>query len=388
MAAVLDPIGSSAAPAPGSALSYALVAATACWASVALYLLGRLAVDTIRAGRHGGRSLASLEGGAAGALAAILDGSGVPRDRVVLCDRFVMPTVVGILRPVILIPEYLVRALAGEELRAIVLHEEAHRRRRDPLRAALLRLGFALFFFYPLLYPILRRLRSTAEYACDESVVQAGVSAEAYSRALAQTLSLGLESAAYAASAAAEGSLLRRRLNRLSTLNPGRYAMRFRHRIMIVAAALLVAAATLCPLPTKATSDQEKGTAKQEAKESTATVQIAADKEITAKIELVDFTHPKYPEEALKLGAESKVYLSLKIAGAEGGEMVVEAAVDSITVSLPEGASVDRDTMKRFQAQFEKNALEASKTWTFKVESTGGEADTIEVIIPVTYKLH
>ncbi len=389
VAAILDPIGSPAARAPGSMLSSALVAATACWASSALYLLGRLVVDTVRAGRHGGTPFAALDGSVSGGLRSILDGSGVPLDRVILCDRGVMPTVVGLIRPMILVPGRLVRELNDDELRAIVLHEDAHRRRRDPLRAALQRLGLALFFFYPPLYLVLRRLRSTAEYACDENVVQAGVPALTYARALARTLSLGLASPAYALAAASGTSLLRRRLERLPELNRRRYAMRFEHRALVAAAALVVAAATFYPLPMKATPDREKGAAQKTAKESSATVTVTGDKgTITAKVEIARMTQPRYPEEARKLGVSSEVHLRLKIAGAEGGGIVVAASVDSLTLTPPEGAAVDRDTMKKLQAQFEKNALEAAGTWTFNVDASVGKADTIEVIIPVTYKLH
>ena len=163
-----------------------------------------------------------------------------------------MPTVTGLVRPRIVIPEYLARELQEEEFIAILLHRGDAPAAPRPAPCGGHRLGQALFFFYPLIYPVLRRLQSTAEFACDESVVHSGVPAHDYSRALARTLELGLASPAFATAAVAGSSLLRRRLKRLSTLDPRRYAMRLRYRILIVVAALVVAAATFYPLPMRA----------------------------------------------------------------------------------------------------------------------------------------
>ena len=148
--------------------------------------------------------------------------------------------------------------------------------------------------------------------------------------------------------------------------------MRLQYRILIAAAVLLVAAATLYPLPMKATPEQKKDAAKEEVKE------------ITAKVEVVTKVAPKYPEEARKMGATSRVYLRIKII--DTGE-VITARVDSQTVKLPEGKLADKDMLKKLHALFEKSAIDAGKQWTFKVDSTGGKADTVDVTVPVEFKL-
>ena len=148
--------------------------------------------------------------------------------------------------------------------------------------------------------------------------------------------------------------------------------MRLQYRILIVAAVLLVAAATLYPLPMKATPEQKKDAATKEAKA------------VTVKLELATKVAPKYPEEARKMGATSRVYLRIKIT--DTGK-VIAAAVDSQTVKLPEGKVADKDMLKKLQALFEKNAIDAGKQWTFKVDSPGGEPDTIDVTVPVEFKL-
>jgi beta-lactamase regulating signal transducer with metallopeptidase domain len=377
--AVLYPLNDTAAPEAGSALSYVAVAATAVWAAFVFFFIARIVIDVARARRHGGRPLGSADSDVSSRLAGQLAAAEIPSDRVLLSAELIMPTVTGLIRPRIVIPEHVAAKLQEEELRAILLHEETHRLRRDPLRTAVQRLGQALFFFYPLIYPVLRRLRSTAEFACDEKVVYSGVPGLAYSRALVRTLEFGLALPAFATAAVAESSLLRRRLKRLSTLTPRRYAMRLQYRILIVAAVLLVAAATLYPLPMKATPEGKKPTPEQ--KKDAAKEEV---KEITAKVEVVTKVAPKYPEEARKMGATSRVYLRIKIV--DTGE-VITATVDSQTVKLAQGKVADKDMLKKLRALFEKSAIDAGKRWTFKVDSTGGKADTVDVTVPVEFKL-
>ncbi|MCX5754145.1 MAG: M56 family metallopeptidase [Candidatus Krumholzibacteria bacterium] len=381
--AVLFPMPEAGAPVVGSIVSYVVVAATTCWAAFALYFLARTVVDVVRARRHGGVPLASCGARGKERLERIIGEAEVPGESVLVSGRFVMPTVTGLFRPRIVMPEYLVNELPEVELRAILLHENTHRRRRDPLRAVAGRVGLSLFFFYPLIYPVLHRLRATAEFACDESVVHSGISADAYSRALARTLKLGLASPAFATAAAIAGSsLLRRRLDRLATLNPRRYAMRLQHRVLIVLAALLVAAATFYPVPMQAGPDQKKDTAKKETAR-----QEPARKQVTAKVEVEHMVAPAYPPELRKDGYTSNLILLVKI---DEKGLVMSAMADSIKIYTDQGepiGKIDPDAGKRVAAIFEKSAIDAAKQWTFKVLSTGGTADTVEVKIPIHFKL-
>jgi len=381
--AVLYPLNDSGAPPAGSTLSYTIVAATAVWAAFALYFVARIAIDAARARRHGGMPLGSFDTGVAKRLEDLLASAGIPSDRVLLTAGFVMPTVTGLVRPRIVIPEYLARELQEEELRAILLHEETHRRRRDPLRAAAHRLGQALFFFYPLIYPVLRRLQSTAEFACDESVVHSGVPAHEYSRALARTLELGLASPAFATAAVAGSSLLRRRLKRLSTPNPRRYAMRLRHRILIVIAALAVAAATLYPLPMEAGSAEKPGAGDTLSQgPDTAEVFYPFDEAPS----LIEFVRPSYPEEARKLGVEATVLLDVMV---DDKGTVTKATVIEVTdfggEALPQ---LDKAKLDELRGSLEKSACEAAMKWKFKAATFESKPVKVRVAVPVRFKLH
>ena len=81
------------------------------------------------------------------------------------------PGVVGLRRPVILLPEGIDSYLTADQLAAVLAHEVCHVRRRDNLTAAMHMLVEAVFWFHPLVWLIGARLVATREQACDEHVV-------------------------------------------------------------------------------------------------------------------------------------------------------------------------------------------------------------------------
>lgn len=227
----------------------ALGTSPASW--VLLWLAGAgciVLVWTVRGGSRRGRAVpATNVGGALQArLASQLRRAGVPADRVTLLEGREMPKVEGWLRPRILLPLELVRDLDPLELRALLIHEEAHRRRRDPLLSALGRLAVLCFYYYPLLWPLLRRLRTTTEMACDERVLAAGVPRETYTRALARAIGLCLATPTPSSAAAGRSaSLLRKRLQRIT--DPWRFRAMTRHRIALTLGCLAVLAGSFLP---------------------------------------------------------------------------------------------------------------------------------------------
>jgi beta-lactamase regulating signal transducer with metallopeptidase domain len=84
------------------------------------------------------------------------------------------PGVFGILKPVLLLPEGIPGRLTPAQLHAILAHELCHVRRRDNLTAAIHMLAESIFWFYPLVGWIGRRMVEERERACDEEVVRLG----------------------------------------------------------------------------------------------------------------------------------------------------------------------------------------------------------------------
>ena len=94
------------------------------------------------------------------------------------------PMVLGILRPLIVVPTDLVDRLPADELTLVLMHELAHVRRCDNLALLLQRLISAALFFHPAVWLCGRMLRRESEQACDDLVVCATGRPEAYARGL------------------------------------------------------------------------------------------------------------------------------------------------------------------------------------------------------------
>ncbi len=96
----------------------------------------------------------------------------------------VEPALVGIVRPVLLLPQDLTEHLTPAQLGAIVEHELAHWRRRDNLTAAAHMIVETVFWFHPLVWWIGARLVDERERACDEAVVRAGHDGHVYAEGI------------------------------------------------------------------------------------------------------------------------------------------------------------------------------------------------------------
>lgn len=84
------------------------------------------------------------------------------------------PFVWGLVRPAVVLPAELVERMPREELRAVLTHEFAHLRRRDPLWGWLVTVCELVYFFHPAFQLAKRRLVLEREMACDDCVLALG----------------------------------------------------------------------------------------------------------------------------------------------------------------------------------------------------------------------
>ena len=98
-------------------------------------------------------------------------------------EDVVIPAAVGLLRPAVLLPRDW-REWDAATRRAVLSHEFAHIRRRDPLTSALARFTRCLLWFHPLAWWTSRKVSQLAEMACDAAVVERMHDPAAYSRML------------------------------------------------------------------------------------------------------------------------------------------------------------------------------------------------------------
>jgi beta-lactamase regulating signal transducer with metallopeptidase domain len=144
------------------------------------------------------------------------------------------PGLVGLVRPVLLVPDTLPDHLSRAEIEALVAHEACHLRRRDNLTAAIHMLVQAVFWFHPLVWWIGGRLIEERERACDEAVVKAGHDRAAYARSLVECCRLYLQSPLPCV-AGASGSNLRQRVEMIMTSPPLAPLSRSRKTLLMAA---------------------------------------------------------------------------------------------------------------------------------------------------------
>ncbi len=114
--------------------------------------------------------------------------------RVGYCESVAVPTVVGIFRPVVLLP-LSIMGIDATVLTAVVCHELAHIRRHDMLINLLQRVVEALIFFHPVTWYVSRRMSAERELCCDDLVLSTGVGRLHYARALLDVADVSLTAA-------------------------------------------------------------------------------------------------------------------------------------------------------------------------------------------------
>lgn len=121
-----------------------------------------------------------------------------------------VPTVIGWLRPVILVPVSAFTGLSPHQLEALLAHELAHVRRYDYLVNILQAIAETLLFYHPAVWWVSKQIRMEREHACDDLAVEACGDALLYARALAELETLRVNDERSLALAASGGSLIRR----------------------------------------------------------------------------------------------------------------------------------------------------------------------------------
>jgi uncharacterized protein (TIGR03435 family) len=126
------------------------------------------------------------------------------------------PGIFGIWCPVLLLPEGITDHLTPAQLDAIVAHELCHARRGDNLGAAVHMAIEAVFWFYPLVWWLGRRIIEERERACDEQVLSSGRDPQVYAEGILKVCEFYLESP-LAFVAGVTSANLRRRIRAIMT---------------------------------------------------------------------------------------------------------------------------------------------------------------------------
>jgi beta-lactamase regulating signal transducer with metallopeptidase domain len=191
------------------------------WSAGVLFLSLRLvlgyrhAFQLRRRGKPAGDSITSV-------VQRLVRSMGVSRRVAVLISSLTeTPSMVGWLRPVILLPAATLMGLTPLQLEAILAHEIGHIKRYDYLVNMLQMVVETVLFYHPAVWWTSRRIRVERELCCDDLAVQFSGNALRYARALTTLEKLRLRSPAVAM-ASTDGPLLYR-IQRLAGVSSREY---------------------------------------------------------------------------------------------------------------------------------------------------------------------
>lgn len=225
----------TAEPAPAASIAPALgwLILAAIWSFGLVYVLAR-GIARYRATVRTARAAIEAPDHARALLAELAARVRVRAPRLAVGDAAIGPYVVGAFRPIIVVPPTLLedRTL----LRAALLHELAHVKRRDALGRVIQLAALAMFWWLPVTGIISRRLELARERACDAWALESGdVSRPAYARLLLQMAQLRTAAAPALAAPHALDARVTAVLGPIVTPRLGKF-----HKLALLAWAVLV----------------------------------------------------------------------------------------------------------------------------------------------------
>jgi hypothetical protein len=277
-------------------------------ATFALLAAGLVGADRLRR-----RSRPLADGELAGMARRLADTLGIVRPVALgVCDRLAAPILLGVVRPLVLLPA----AVAGwspEQIEMALLHELAHVRRLDNLVNLVQRVIESLLFFHPAVWWISGWVRLEREHCCDRLVVARTGRARPYAELLAE-LALYRDRPGRAAVAMAESPVVARIR---CILNMEDHLMPLSRPVIALAAVVLAAPAVLIASQAGAPGPEGGGTKQPKAAK-------APEQPDRARIE--EFLRRTRHGADMFQGVQDRAYTLTQIAGVQARSGDREAA--------------------------------------------------------------
>jgi beta-lactamase regulating signal transducer with metallopeptidase domain len=108
-----------------------------------------------------------------------------------ICRRIGEPILMGIFRPMILLPPAVLLKCRPDQLELILLHELGHVRRRDNIVLLLQRAAEVLFWFQPAVWMVSRWVTRDREFCCDQFVLKEAPDRRLYAETLISLARMG-----------------------------------------------------------------------------------------------------------------------------------------------------------------------------------------------------
>jgi beta-lactamase regulating signal transducer with metallopeptidase domain len=256
-----------------------LPAIVAIWLAGVVLLSTRLLLSWIQARRlvhHGTEPAAAEWQDTASRLAGAL---GLRRAVTLLQSSAVqVPSVIGSLRPAILLPASALTGLTPEQIEMVLAHELAHIRRHDFLVNLLQAVVETLMFYHPAVWWMSRRVRIERENCCDDMAVAVCGNPLQYARALTRLEEL--RASALKVVVAANGGSLLDRIRRIAAGRTEGTAATSRWVAALAVLAVLMIVVAIPSLPALAQREEKS--------RKTADLATASARPASSEVEVVE----------------------------------------------------------------------------------------------------
>lgn len=229
----------------------------AIWLTGVVLLSSRLLVSWMRAKRLVHRGSQPASGEWQRVAAHLSEALGLRRAVTLLESAAVeVPSVIGSLRPIILLPASALTGMTPEQIEMVLAHEMAHIRRHDFLINLLQALVETLLFYHPAVWWMSRCVRIERENCCDDLAVAVCGNPIQYARALTRLEELRAN--ALPVLVAANGGSLLGRIRRIAAGRAEGTASTSRWAAAVAMLAILVIAVAVPSLPALADREEKK----------------------------------------------------------------------------------------------------------------------------------
>lgn len=268
----------------GNAANDALPLVVAIWLAGVVLLSSRLLITWLRTQRMTKGDAVPADARYQSAALRLADALGLRRAvRLLESAAVEVPSVIGFMRPVILLPASTLTGLTPEQIEMILAHELAHIRRHDFFVNLLQAVVETLMFYHPAVWWMSRRVRIERENCCDDLAVAVCGNPLQYARALTRLEELRADELQVAMSS--NGGSLLDRIKRIAGGRPESEGLTSRWAAGI--AVLMIVAISLAAPSLPAFAQREKEVKKEDTpKASKSRVEVRAER--TPEAEDVD----------------------------------------------------------------------------------------------------
>lgn len=181
---------------------------------------------------------------------------GLSRDIFIyLSEQINVPSTIGYLKPIILLPVASLNQLSVEQVEAVIMHEMAHIRRNDYLINLMVAFVETILFFNPFAHLLSKAIRRECELCCDDDVLNQQQDPREYAQALL-LLETVRRKPMLTLAATGKQSLLLGRVKRI--LNMPDHDIKYRNKLASLAAVAGLVMLTGLLTPTRTSSADQK----------------------------------------------------------------------------------------------------------------------------------